>query len=173
MLKLMSLMSVLVCALLSPVTSAFAGSTGQAEVRLQAWQVLTVVEQASVKEKLQPLQQVRPGDVVEYEARYVNGTAKATNDVQITLPVPAGGMQFLPQAGALTPPQFASLDGKRFEPIPLKREVRSADGRKSTVDVPAAEYRYLRWNLGALPVGAERAVRARMQLPALDAASRP
>lgn len=187
--KLSILIGALCCALLTLAVPAFAANAaatagaaaataaaGRAEVRLQAWQVQTVVEQASVKERLQPLpSQIRPGDVVEYEARYVNGTGKPAADVQITLPVPAGGLQIQLNAFGDTPPQFASLDGKRYEPLPLKREVRLADGRRATIDVPAAEYRYLRWYLGTLPAGAERAVRARMQLPALaaDAAARP
>lgn len=173
----MSVGALLCCALALFTSPAFAAGTapgapaGQAEVRLQAWQVQTVVEQATVRERLLPLQQqIRPGDVVEYEARYINGTGKAAADVQLTLPVPANGLRFVPNAAAETPPQFASLDGKRYEPIPLKRELRLADGRRATVDVPLSEYRFLRWHLGTLPAGAERAVRARMQLPSLDGA---
>lgn len=174
--KLSILIGALCCALVSAVLATFApaafaagAANGLAEVRLQAWQVQTVVEQAAVKERLQPMPaHIRPGDVVEYEARYVNGTAKAASDVQITLPVPAGGLQIQLNAFGDTPPQFASLDGKRYDPIPLKRELRLADGRRATIDVPAAEYRFLRWHLGTLPAGAERAVRARMQLPAVS-----
>lgn len=41
------------------------------------------------------------------------------------------------------------------------------DGRTARREVPASEYRFLRWNLGDLPAGSTRTVRARMQLPAV------
>jgi hypothetical protein len=161
----------LLLALLFTFSAAHAGTAGtataQPQVVLQAWQVQSVVELGATRESLQPLKGIRPGDVVEYEARYVNTTAKAAQHVQLTLPVPVGGLAYLPQAGAATPVDSASVDGVRFEPVPLRREVRLPDGRRVTQDVPLADYRFLRWNLGTLPAGAERAVRARMQLPAV------
>ena len=160
-------------ALLFSVTTAHAGNAAaQAQVVLQAWQVHTVVEAGEARERLQPLQQVRPGDVIEYEARYVNGTAKAAQGVLLTLPVPAGGIRYLPVPGSATPVQTASLDGVRFEPVPLRRAVLRPDGRRVMEDVPLADYRFLRWNLGDLPAGAQRSVRARMQVPPLAVASR-
>ncbi len=144
----------------------------QPEIRLQAWLVQTVVEQARVQERRQPLRDLRPGDVVEYEARYINPTVKTVRNVQVTLPVPEGGLELLPLETLSTPARSASVDGRRFDPIPLKREVRRADGRVAMEPVPLAEYRYLRWDLGDLPAGAERTVRARMQLPALVSAGR-
>ncbi|MDY0746730.1 hypothetical protein SNE35_19620 [Paucibacter sp. R3-3] len=152
-------------ALMFGITGAFAATSAQPEVRLQAWQVRSVTEGGATRETLQPLQQqIRPGDVIEYEARYVNGTAKALTKVQLTLPVPEGGVSYLPGALSTTPVDSASLDGKHFEPLPLRREVRLPDGRREMQEVPASEYRFLRWNLGTLPAGSERAVRARMQL---------
>ncbi|OWQ92127.1 hypothetical protein CDN99_07175 [Roseateles aquatilis] len=145
----------------------------QAEVRLQAWLVQTVVEQARVQERLQPLKDVRPGDVVEYEARYINTTARPVSNVQLTLPVPAGGLELTSLDTLPSRARWASLDGRRFDPIPLKREVRRADGHVAVEPVPLSEYRYLRWQLGDLPAGAERTVRARMQLPPLVGVGRP
>ena len=157
---------------LTGVRAGTASPAAQAEIRLQAWQVQTVVEHGAKKERLQPLQQIRPGDVVEYEARYLNGTGKAARDVQLTLPVPVGGLQYLPGGNADMPVHSASLDGQRFEPVPLRREVLTPDGRRTMQDVALSEYRFLRWNLGDLPAGAQRAVRARMQLPPVAGASR-
>jgi hypothetical protein len=167
-------LTVWLLAILLHSSAAFAGdaATAHPQVILQAWQVKRVDEAgaaSAAKETLAPLQKIRPGDVVEYEARYVNGAAKASQGVQLTLPVPAGGLQYLPVVVGATPEQTASLDGVRYEPVPLRRAVRQADGRLVMRDVPVSEYRFLRWNLGDVPAGAERAVRARMQLPALVA----
>ncbi|MFG6414944.1 hypothetical protein ACG02S_13675 [Roseateles sp. DC23W] len=162
-------------ALLFAASAAAAAQTApaQTQIILQAWRVQSVMERGAPRENLQPLMtRVRPGEVIEYEARYVNGNAKAAQNVQLTLPVPAGGLQYLPTADSSTPVQTASLDGVRFDPVPLRRLVPRADGRRVMEDVPLAQYRYLRWSLGDLPAGAQRTVRARMQLPALAVASR-
>lgn len=156
----------------SPGASPGTASAAQPEIRLQAWRIRTVVEQARVQELREPLRELRPGDVVEYEARYVNGTSKPVRDVQLTLPVPAGGLELLALDAMSTPARWASVDGRRFEPIPLRREQRRADGRVTVEAVPLSEYRYLRWQLGDLPAGAERSVSARMQLPPLAGAAR-
>lgn len=173
--KLHTVITAWLLALLFAAGSAFAASPAvvPTQVILQAWLVHSFIEHGAARENLQPLMtQVRPGEVIEYEARYVNGSAKAAQNVQLTLPVPAGGLQYLPKSGSSMPVQMASLDGVRFEPVPLRRQVQRADGRRVLEDVPLAEYRYLRWSLGDLPAGAQRTVRARMQLPALAVASR-
>lgn len=154
-------------------TESAAAPAAQPQIVWQAWQVHGAAESGSARERLQPLQNIRPGDVVEYEARYVNSTRRKAEDVQLTLPVPAGGMQYLPQATSATPVHSASVDGVRFEPVPLRRAVKRADGLLQIQEVPLSEYRFLRWNLGDLPAGAHRAVRARMQLPQLASANRP
>lgn len=159
-------------ALLFTVTAHAGNTAAQPQIVLQAWQVQSVVEAGETKERLQPLQQIRPGDVIEYEARYVNATPKAAQGVQLTLPVPAGGIRYLPAHDSATPVQTASLDGVKFEPVPLRRAVHRSDGRRVMEDVPLTEYRFLRWNLGDLPAGAQRTVRARMQLPPVVTASR-
>ncbi len=122
------------------------------------------------KERLVHSREVRPGEVVHYVATYRNAFASSIRDLQPTLPIPAG-MQFV--AGSATPqPTHASLDGRTFEPIPLKRLVKLADGSVREQVVPAAEYRALRWSLGDLAGGASANVtaRARLLLPSEQAA---
>ncbi len=166
--------SITTAGLLLMLLLAFVGmpvhAAPEPQVVLQAWQVQRVVEQGVARERLQPLQKIRPGDVIEYEARYVNSVIKPVHDVQVTLPVPDGGLQYLPGGEGATPVYSASLDGVKFERVPLRREVRLPDGRRGMEEVPLSEYRYLRWNLGDLPAGGQRAVRARMQLPVLHGA---
>lgn len=146
---------------------ALAGPAAQPEVKLQAFQVLSLAPRSAnpqERERLQPLPPtIAPGDVLEYEARYINGTAKDVRDAQLTLPVPAGAV-YLPSANAALPVDSGSLDGQRFAPLPLRREVRLPDGRREMQEVPMSEVRFLRWKLGTLPAGAERTVRARVRL---------
>jgi hypothetical protein len=59
---------------------------------------------------------------------------------------------------------LASTDGKSFRPIPLMRTETLPNGQQVQRPAPAADYRFLRWNLGDLPVGATRTVRARVQV---------
>ena len=85
----------------------------------------------------------------------------ATNLVA-TLPVPEG-MSYLPKTS--TPAvATASLDGKRFAPLPLTRWVRLSDGTRVQRQVPYEEYRFLRWNLNALAAGDRAVVQARMSV---------
>ena len=66
-------------------------------------------------------------------------------------------------AGAL-----ATIDNVKFEPIPLKRMVKQADGRMVERDVPATEYRALRWKLGSLEAGKDTVVTARMRVAPIE-----
>lgn len=112
-------------------------------------------------EKLLPADIARPADVVEYRTTYRNVSRKSLGNVAATLPVPAG-FEFV--LGTATLGAQASLDGKTYAPIPLTRRVKGADGREQVVQVPASEYRFLRWQLGELPANASRVVVARMRM---------
>jgi hypothetical protein len=136
-------------------------------VLLKAWQVRTVQEGGQSREQLQTLDGIRPGDTVEYEATYQGTASQATRNVQVTVPVPTGGLQYVAPATPAVPGLAASTDGKTFQPVPLMRRTTLADGRVELRAVPVSEYRFLRWNLGDVPAGASRSVRARMQMPAL------
>ena len=94
------------------------------------------------------------------------GDAAVVKQLAATLPVP-NGMEYLPKTGA---PQLASLDGKNFSPVPLKRRVRLADGREVLRDVPAGEYRWLRWTIGTLAPSQTRTVTARVRVAPISMA---
>lgn len=103
-----------------------------------------------------------PGDTIEYQVTYRNGAATPARDVMATLPVPKGGMAYV--AGSAAPAKvMASLDGKQYAPVPLTRTV-ERDGKQVTETVPAAEYRFLRWQLGELAPGRSATVSSRMRL---------
>lgn len=112
-------------------------------------------------ERLPPADIARPADVVEYRTTYRNVSRKSLGNVAATLPVPAG-FEFVP--GTATLGAQASLDGRTYAPIPLTRRVKGADGREQVVQVPASEYRFLRWQLGTLAPNSSRDVVARMRM---------
>jgi hypothetical protein len=140
-----------------------------AEVQLAAWKVVAErAAEGTAKERLEPVQQLQPGDTIEYRATYAADAQSAARNVQITLPVPQAGLVWQPWASAPEAgvPMLASRDGERFEPVPLMRAEQLPDGRRVMRAVPLSEYRFLRWQLGDLPAGATRMVRARMRFAA-------
>jgi len=117
---------------------------------------------ADGKEVLLPAAKTAPGDVIEYRATYTNRGKGPVTGVEASLPVPPGMTYVSPSArpdGAL-----ASLGDGKFEPIPLKRRVKLPDGRMEDREVPATEYKALRWKLGELAAGKSASVAARMRL---------
>ena len=128
------------------------------ESRLIANRVLTVAG----AEVFKPADKANPGDVIEYRARYANKGAIGVAALAATIPVPPGTEYWNGTArpnGAL-----ASADGINFSQMPLKRSVRTADGKTRDELVPTAEYRALRWELGALPAGADAVVSLRVRV---------
>lgn len=145
--------------------AAQAAPNGQVEAKLSASKV---VMQADGKESLQPAEQARPGDTLEYRAVYRNNGNNPAKNLLATLPVPQG-LQFMPGQAM---PHSASLDGKSYAAVPLKRQVKLADGKTEERAVPYNEYRYLQWKLGDLAPGANTAVSARMQVANVSVAEK-
>ena len=125
-----------------------------------------VIRGSDGKERLESAATVKPGEVIEYRASYLNKAKEAARSLEATLPVPAG-LEYMP--GTVNPPAaLASIDNVKFEPIPLKRMVKQADGRMVEREVPATEYRALRWRLGSLETGKDTVVSARMRVAPLE-----
>jgi uncharacterized repeat protein (TIGR01451 family) len=136
-------------------------------VELKAFHVVT----QSGKEKLEPAEQIKPGEILEYRATYRNTSHVVAHNVVATLPVPPQGVQYL-RSSAQPAGVLVSTNGKDFASPPLQRTVKLADGRQEVQIVPDSEYRFLRWPLGDLPAGGTLTVSARMQL-VLGTAPRP
>jgi uncharacterized repeat protein (TIGR01451 family) len=114
------------------------------------------------REVLVPADEAKPGELIEYRALYRNDGASEAKGLMATLPIPHG-TQYV--AGSALPRRVeASLDGRTFAPVPLKRTVKTPDGRTVVQEVPVAEYRALRWPLGALPSRDQRTVSARVRV---------
>lgn len=123
-----------------------------------------LVVAANGKERFAAASAAKPGDVLEYRATYKNVSKAPLRAVMATLPVPAAGVEYLSNSAMPAGPVEASLDGLQFAPVPLKRLVKTPDGKQQQQLVPAAEYRFLRWPLGDLPAGASKTVSARVRV---------
>lgn len=144
------------------ITLAIAGqAASQGDVTAQL-AIFKVLSKPDGKDVLEPTEQVKPGDVVEYQATYRNQGKQLVKAIMATLPIPEG-MTYQPHTAAPAAVS-ASVDGKTFEPVPLRREVRLPDGRTEKRDVPYSEYRFLRWELDQIAAGKEKTVQARVQV---------
>jgi uncharacterized repeat protein (TIGR01451 family) len=135
-------------------------AAGPLETRMEQRKVVA----ADGRERFEGAEAVKPGDVIEYVATYRNTGKDAITGLVATLPVPAE-TEYLP--GSARPAgATASVDGVRFEAIPLKRKARSADGKEIEQLVPYREYRALRWNAGEL--GAQKSVAYTARVKVVD-----
>lgn len=150
---------------LSLLAPAWASAEGEVTTTLTAHRVT----RDHGKESFASADKANPGDVVEYRATYRNAGDRAVRQVAATLPIPAG-TAYVPGT-ASPPPALASLDGRTFAPLPLKRRVRLDDGREVEREVPATEYRWLRWTIPALDPRASRTVRARVRVEPVEVAA--
>lgn len=131
------------------------------------------VDLVAGKPVLSPAGEGKPGDVLQYSATYRNTAATPATKLLATLPVPPGTT--LIQASAEPTQAMASTDGNTFAAMPLTRMVKQADGSTRKEPVPLAEYRALRWDIGALPPGGSMVVslRVRIDAPVVALAAKP
>jgi hypothetical protein len=130
------------------------------KVTLRAAKV--VASDAKRAETLAPADSAKPGDLLQYDAVYRNESGVKVGNLQATLPIPAG----LELLIASTKPAGAqgSLDGQTFAPLPLMRSVTAPDGTVVREEVPARDYRALRWAAPQLSPRAQFNVSARARI---------
>lgn len=127
---------------------ALAVETGDVVVELKGQKV---VKGTDGKEKFESADKAKPGDVIEYKAAYRNKGKKPAANMLATIPVPLG-TEFIP--GSSKPAKAtASVDGKEYAPVPLKRKVTLPSGKEELRDVPFEEYRFIRWEMKVLEPG--------------------
>jgi uncharacterized repeat protein (TIGR01451 family) len=117
---------------------------------------------ADGKESFEAADKARPGDTLEYAAVCKNVSPDSIHNLKPNLPIPAG-TELLPNSIKPAATE-ASLDGKKFEAYPIKRPVKTADGKEELREVPAAQIRALRWNVGDLKGGASTTLVARVRV---------
>ncbi len=124
-------------------------------------QAFKVVEKEG-KSALVAADKVAPGDVIEYRVEYRNQSKSAVKDLDATLPMPTG---LTVLTDSLRPLQArASVDGRTFGPMPLRRRVKNADGTVSIVTIPASQIRFLRWTVPQLEAGKSISFAARARI---------
>jgi uncharacterized repeat protein (TIGR01451 family) len=163
-------------ALSAALAFMMAASTGTGLAKDAAPQVEGTLNQSRIvvvngKESIATADKVSPGDLLEYKVRYVNKGVGPAKNLVVTLPIPAG----LELAAATDTPKaaLASLDGQRFEPMPIKRAVKQADGKEILQDVPLSQYRALRWQVEQLDAGKSANFSARARVESLTSSTAP
>lgn len=141
-------------------------------------EVRQVVVDDQGREHLRSAAKAKPGDVLEYQVTYNNGSRQSISNVVATLPIPEG-TQYV--EGSAYPRQVeASLDGKEFHQVPLMRDRRTGrlfggDApwpiRSRGEHVPLVDYRTLRWQIQSIRPQKYVVTRARASL--LDATTSP
>ena len=132
--------------------------------------VYKVTGGADNKEVLSPADKVAPDDLLEYQVVYQNNGKSLLKQITAILPIPVGTTYV---TGSAKPASaMASLDGKNFATMPLKRMVKKPDGKLEEQLVPLAEYRALKWKLAELAEKnkAEVSVRVRVNQAAASSA---
>lgn len=144
---------------------AFAQGSSPVTVKLEA----NVVKMVEGKERLFPEAKASPGDMVEYSAICKNTGSQRVTNLQPLIPIPAGTELDLKsiKPDALS----ATADGVVFSPIPLRKEVKQADGTVKQELVPAREYRAVRWSVAQLDPGGSAVVSLRVRVVGSAAAA--
>ena len=143
---------------------------GEAANQVEAKLSASIVRMVGNKEVLELADKAKPGDVIEYSVVYRN-PSQPVKGVLATLPVPQG-MEYI--AGSAAPKTAtASLDGNTFSAIPLKHQVKLADGKTVEQLVPYSDYRFLQWKLGDMANKASFKVSARMRVIAASTSAAP
>jgi uncharacterized repeat protein (TIGR01451 family) len=129
-------------------------------------QLHKIVKQAGGEESQQAATSVQPGDLLQYTANYHNPGKQALAQVMAHMVVPTGTVLV---SGSAHPAQVqGSLDGTVYAPMPLTRRVQDAQGLWTTVPVPWAEVRALRWPARSLEAGERFATHLRVRVQALE-----
>ena len=140
--------------------AAYAQQKGPLESTLEQQKV---VRAADGSESRAAATSVRPGDVIEYVATYRNTGRAPITGVEATMPIPPN-TEFV--SGSARPANGkASVDGTTYAAMPLMRKV-VRDGKPVEEQVPAREYRYLRWSAPSL--GANESVRFTARVKVLE-----
>lgn len=120
-------------------------------------QFLVVIDKG--KEVLKPVDQAKPGDLIEYQVVYTNRTQSPLSEVVAELPIPIG-LEYQPKTTRPAATALAAVQGGRFAREPLMRP--GANGQLEPV--PYSEYRQLRWTLGQIAAGSKAQVSARVRV---------
>lgn len=143
------------------VLPLFAQSGEAVSSVLEAFRITT--DQAG-EEIATKVEEVTPGDLIEYRLTYTNNLGESISQLQPVLPVPMGMEYQLLSAEPVLTGASLSNSGTDFQPVPLTRQVRDEDGNVVTREVSGREYRRLRWTVETLGSGQEVLLTARVRV---------
>ena len=78
------------------------------------------VTQSGSEEKLEAVDRIKPGEVVEYQVTYRNVSKQTVKQLQATLPIPTE-TEYVPSVRARENVS-ASTDGVNYAPVPLRKK---------------------------------------------------
>jgi hypothetical protein len=151
------MLALLVGFFLVSVPSLLAREKKELEIVLSAQRV---VNDANGVESLTDAADAKPGDIVQYTAVFLNACDKDLRRIEPVLPIP-DGMEYI-GSSAKPAASEASLDGRRFAPVPLVAERRIERGVELIAELPQRAYRALRWQAVDLAPGESITVKARV-----------
>ena len=127
------------------LAGSFASATNEPlESRMEA---LVVQLDENGNERFEPATTAEPGNIVEYRVHFKNVGDSTLSELRVNGPVPANTHYLADSArGATAADLLVSIDGgETFEPEPVVREIRGADGELREVVIPPERYTHLRW----------------------------
>ncbi len=130
--------------------------------------VYRVAVAADGHESLVQASTAKPNDRLQYVTDVRNSGVSAVHGIKTTLPLPPG-TEFI--AGSQQPADgvLASVDGRTFAPLPLKRTVKMPDGTSHEELVPTSDYRFLTWTARDIPANDQLQVSARVMIAGITA----
>lgn len=108
--------------------------------------------------------EVFPGDLIEYRLTYTNNLSESISQLQPVLPIPIGMEYELESASPALTGASLSNSGTDFQSVPLTRQVRDASGEVVTQLVSGREYRRLRWTVETLGANEDVLLIARVRV---------
>lgn len=141
-------------AVIAGITLALAGGMAQADALTSAFSYRIVEIAADGAEQLVERQDVRPGEIIQYQIRHDNGTDEGLSGLVIAAPVPSGVTLTIGGETSSVPAVFEvqadldpELDGLEWSTLPAVRKVMGEDGKLVEEPLPAEAIAAVRWTL--------------------------
>lgn len=108
--------------------------------------------------------EVKPGDIIEYQLTYQNGTGGDISQLMPVLPIPLEMFYLDNTASPVLSGASISPNANDFRQPPLTRQVTLPDGSQVNRAIPAEEYRRIQWLVPALAAGESVTLTARVEV---------
>lgn len=144
--------------MLAPIANAQPGDPVQSNLV-----VYKVVTNQDNEEVLEPADQVKPGDIVEYHLAYTNTLTSGISNLKPELPVPSG-MTFLGNPSSQNLVGASLQENGAISKLPLFTESTLPNGKVVKAEVTADKFKKLQWQVSQLGAGQTITIKARMRV---------